>query len=75
MRARRRPRERSLVRLRLPLPTAPRNALPFKSGTTYLFLGEIVNMPGHCVVAEQKTGRLFTGYHTDNFEEIPKDEV
>src|SRR5262245_42379710 len=69
------PLERSLVRLRPSLETRERKALPFKEGVAYLFLGEIRNMPGHCVVADLKTGRLWTGYHTDTFVEIPKDEV
>jgi hypothetical protein len=46
-----------------------------KVGVTYVFLGEIPNMPGHCVVADANTGQLFTGYHTDNFAEIPEDEI
>jgi len=49
--------------------------LPFKANGVYVFLGEIANMPGHCIVAEIKTGRLLSGYHSDNFEELPADEV
>jgi len=71
----RRPRIRSLVRLHPSLARRSGRKLPFKPGVAYLFLGEIVHMPGHCVVADLRTGRLFTGYHTDNFVEIPADEV
>jgi hypothetical protein len=38
-------------------------------------VSSIPNMPGHCVVADAETGQLFTGYHIENFEEIPEDEV
>lgn len=43
---------------------------PFKSGRSYVFMGEIVNMLGHCVVADHKTGKIYSGYHTENFVEL-----
>lgn len=46
---------------------------PFEKNKPYVFLGEITQMPGHCV-ADYKTGQLYSGYHTENFEEIPEDE-
>ncbi len=48
---------------------------PFKEGRSYVFIGEIVNMPGHCVVADHKTGKIYSGYHTENFVELSEDEV
>ena len=42
---------------------------------TYVFLGEIANMPGHCVVADQIKGRIYSGYHTENFTELSEDEI
>ncbi len=48
---------------------------PFRRGATYVFLGEIANMGGHCVVADARTGRIYAGYHTENFVQIPRDEV
>jgi len=54
-------------------------AYPFKAGTNYLFVGEIPNMTGHCVIMDvsANVGRplLYIGYHTDNFEELTKEEV
>jgi len=49
----------------------------FSKEKTYVFLGEIPNMPGHCVVVEysDKAAKVFTGYHCDNFIELAKDEV
>lgn len=37
-----------------------------KESQIVLFLGEIVQMPGHCIVA-LKSGMIKYGYHTDNF--------
>jgi len=41
----------------------------------FLFLGEIPNMKEHCVVVGFKTGKIYVGYHTERFEEIPEDET
>lgn len=45
---------------------------PFKYNEIVLFLGEIKQMPGHCIIVNRK-GKVFWGYHTENFEE-PKEE-
>ncbi len=71
-----RPRRLAFVRF-VPPPLidgkkAARN--PFKRGEVYVFIGEIPNMPGHCVIAELN-GKIHTGYHTDSFQELPTDEV
>lgn len=47
----------------------------FLEKDTYVFLGEIPNMPGHCVVLNHRTGKVYSGYHTDNFIELTEDEV
>lgn len=47
---------------------------PFINGEVVLFLGEIIQMPGHCIVAK-KDGRVLWGYHTDYFREPTEDEV
>lgn len=41
----------------------------------YVYLGEIPNMLGHCVVSCYRTGQILSGYHTDNFVELTEDEV
>ena len=49
---------------------------PFKRSLTYIFLGEIVNMPGHCIVIEYKANHtVYSGYHTADFKELKKDEI
>ena len=48
---------------------------PFKKDEACVFLGEIPNMPGHCVVVARKTGKIYFGYHTDSFTELTVDEV
>ena len=46
----------------------------FKPNKVYIFLGEIFQMPGHCIVVEMKTGKVICGYHTENFIELTEDE-
>ena len=48
---------------------------PFEKEQVLLFMGEIPNMPGHCVVVDNSSGKLYSGYHTENFIEIPEDET
>jgi hypothetical protein len=47
---------------------------PFRLGDHVLFVGEIKNMRGHCVVAT-KDGRILWGYHTDDFRAARKHEL
>lgn len=51
-----------------------KNAYPFKHNERLLFLGEIINMPGHCIVVNEK-GQVLWGYHTDAFREPNEDEI
>jgi len=70
------PRKLSLVRFDIArLPRGFRHKYPFRAGVAYIFLGEIPNMPGHCVVADHGSGKIYSGYHTDNFVELRKDET
>jgi hypothetical protein len=70
------PRQYSLVRFLFEaVGKSYHGRYPFKRNGVYVFFGEIPNMPGHCVVADHRTGRLFSGYHTENFAEIPEDDV
>ncbi len=48
---------------------------PFKENEHFVFLGEIVQMPGHCIVISMSDGKIYTGYHTENFIECTEDEV
>ena len=70
------PRKFSLVRFDIArVARGSRRKYPFRACEAYVFFGEIPNMPGHCVVAEHKSGRIYSGYHTDNFVELGKDEI
>ncbi len=40
----------------------------------FVYLGEIPNMPGHVVVAGEN-GRVYFGFHDDEFQELSEDEV
>ncbi len=52
----------------------PSCGYPWEEGEHLLYFGEVLQMPGHCVVVNKK-GRVFWGYHTDNFREPTEDEV
>lgn len=47
---------------------------PFTPNETVLCLGEIENMPGHVAIAK-KDGRVFWGYHPENFPKIPDEDL
>ena len=63
------PRQYTLVRY-MPYPQERGSPFPEKA---LLFLGEIPNMPGHCVVVS--SDKICIGYHTDRFEEISEDQI
>lgn len=70
------PRCLSLVRFNFDsVPNDYHAKYPFVDGRTYIFFGEIPNMPGHCVVADHQKGQLHSGYHTENFIELTEDEA
>lgn len=47
---------------------------PWKEGDHLLYLGEILQMPGHVAVVD-KDGVIHWGYHDDNFREPREDEI
>ena len=70
------PRQYSLVKFNYDnVPIELHKDYPFKKTNTYIFFGDIPNMPGHCIVIDFKTGNIFSGFHTDRFIEIPEDET
>jgi hypothetical protein len=70
------PRQYSLVRFQFDQVSVEYHSLyPFAKDRVYVFFGEIPNMPGHCVIADQKSGQLYFGYHTENFVELTADET
>jgi len=56
------------------LPKEYHKKYPFRKDEAIVFLGEIPNMPGHCVVST-KDGKVRFGYHTDNFIELKPEET
>ena len=49
------------------LPKQHVNAYPFSTYDRFVYLGDIVQMPGHCIVVNTITGQVHCCYHTDNF--------
>jgi hypothetical protein len=46
----------------------------FDKRDTFIYLGDIAQMPGHCIVIRMGDGTLFYCIHTDNFVEVPEEE-
>ena len=70
------PRQYSLVRFQFELLETKDHALyPFVPDGVYVFFGDIANMGGHCVVADHKSGRIYSGYHTEWFVELTEDKA
>lgn len=40
----------------------------------FMFLGEIPNMMGHCAVVGWSTGKVYCGFHIENFVELSEDD-
>lgn len=55
-------------------PAGFETSYPWKEGECLLYLGEVVQMPGHCIVVNRK-GLVFWGWHTDNFREPREEEI
>jgi len=69
------PRKLSLVKFDFDgVSKAYSDQCPFKKGKSYIFLGEIPNMPGHCVIVDAPT-KVHFGYHTGDFVELSEEEV
>ena len=69
------PRQYSLIRLRdWYKEFVKENNHPIGKPEVFIYFGEIPNMLGHCVVMDHSSGKFFSGYHIENFEEIPEDE-
>jgi hypothetical protein len=42
---------------------------------SFIYLGEIPNMPGHCVLATRHGGQIISGYHCHDFIPLTEDEI
>lgn len=69
------PRNLSLVKFDYDnVPKEDHHYYPFIKDMSYLFLGEIPNMPGHCVLIG-KNEKHYIGYHIEDFIELTVDEI
>lgn len=46
----------------------------FEKDNWFVYLGEIPNMLGHCVLIGHETGKVYSGYHIENFRLPTEDE-
>jgi hypothetical protein len=56
------------------IPKGYKKHYPWKEGDLLVFVSEILQMPGHCILIDRK-GKLHVGYHTDNFIEPDPEEI
>ena len=47
----------------------------FDKDNFFLYFGEIPNMKGHCVVCGHESGKIYSGYHIENFRVATEEEV
>ena len=47
----------------------------FDKDKFFIYLGEIPNMLGHCVVIGMKSEKIFMGYHIEDFRLPTEDEL
>ena len=41
----------------------------------FIYLGEIPNMKGHGVFLGHRTGKIYSGYHIEDFRELTDEET
>ena len=47
----------------------------FLANNAYVYLGEVVQMPGHIICAGEYDGRVYIGFHDDDFIELTDEEA
>ena len=45
----------------------------FGKDEVFIWFGEIPNMEGHCVVFGHTTGKMYSGFHCENFKEYSEE--
>ena len=67
------PRQYALVRFDYDsLPEDYFESYPFKERARYIYLGEMPNFAGHCIVMDDD-GKHYVGFHTENFVELSEE--
>ena len=68
-------KERSLVKFDFSMiHSMDEHNYPFGPEDRFVYMGDIVQMPGHCVVVRVSDGKNFVAWHTDNFIELTEEE-
>lgn len=47
----------------------------FMSNESFVYIGEVVQMPGHIICAGVQDGKIYVGFHDDDFVELTDDEA
>lgn len=51
------------------------SSLSYHKDNKLVYLGEIPNIPEHCIILDITLNKHIIGIHIDNIEEIPEDDV
>ena len=46
----------------------------FFEGKLFIYLGEVKQCPGHCIISDLRDGKILGLYHTSNFREATEEE-
>jgi len=69
------PRQYALVKLTDEEIAAHEKSFSKVENNRYIYMGEIPNMPGHCIVAGVVSGKTYTGMHIKSYEEVDADDT
>jgi hypothetical protein len=64
----------TLVKYKYTSEHAQYNYHPFNNKETYIYMGDLLQAKGHCVIIDMN-GKVYTFYHTDLFRLATEDEV
>ena len=42
---------------------------------TFILIGEIEQLLGHCILIDNRSGQVLSGFHTENFVKLTSDET
>lgn len=55
--------------------TKEHNMHRFDKDNFFIYFGEIPNMKGHCVLCGYESGKIYSGYHIENFRIATEEEL
>ena len=66
---------REILTKELPNVRKPEFYEQFMANESFVYIGEVVQMPGHIICAGVQDGKVYVGFHDDDFVELTDDEA